>query len=145
MVATPFPNFFDAFKPMSGLSTGGPLQAMGEMARIGANTAREVMQQQQGIALAALNNMRTAAMATGKPSDVIEQSMEATRANTMLIIQNMGELAEIGRKAQAELWGALGSQAGTAATKASDVVADTLDQATAQTEDTLATAAKLVQ
>jgi hypothetical protein len=145
MVATPFPNIFEAFKPMGALSAGGPLQAMGELARIGANTAREVMQQQQAIALAAMNNMRSAAMATGAPSNMIEQSMEATRANTMLMVQNMGELAEIARKAQAELWAALSSQAGTAATASSDVVADALDQATAQTEDTLATAAKLVQ
>jgi hypothetical protein len=84
-------------------------------------------------------------MATGTPSNMIEQSMEATRANTMLMVQNMGELAEIARRAQAELWGALNSQAATAATASSDVAADALDQATAQTEDTLATAAKLVQ
>jgi hypothetical protein len=107
------------------------MDAMGEIARIGADAFRQVMKQQQDLFLAALGRWRDAAghAGTGDASSVLELPLEAARVGTEIALQNANELAEIARRTQANMFAVLSARNEAAIEAAADAVKKTADEA----------------
>lgn len=107
------------------------MDAAGEIARIGADAFRQVMTQQQDLFLAALGRWRDAAgqAGTGGASSVLELPLEAARAGTEIALRNANELAEIARKAQADVFAVLSARNEAAIDAAAEAVRKTADEA----------------
>jgi hypothetical protein len=98
--------------PYASLFAGNPFaqsaqaqfEAAGEIARIGTDTMRQVMKQQQDLFLTMLERWQVSAGKTPKePGALLGLPIEAARVGTEIALQNASELAEIARQAQADV------------------------------------------
>jgi hypothetical protein len=90
----------------------GNLQAMGEVARIAASALQDMVKQQQAVATKAVAEWQETAgkLAKGDVQTVVGGSLETFRAKAEEAAQNFGDMAEIARKAQTDIWGVLTAQ-----------------------------------
>ncbi len=90
----------------------GNMQAMSEVARIAANALQEIVQQQQAIATQAVAEWQQTAgkLAKGEAQTVMAQSLDTFRTNAETAAKNFGDLSEIARKAQTDIWSVLSTQ-----------------------------------
>lgn len=120
----PFTEWYETVQKMAGgsfpavdfqsVSRAGQenLQAMSEVARIAAGALQEIVKQQQSIATQAVSQWQEAAgkLAKGDAQAVLTQSAENFRTNAETAAKSFGELSEIARKAQTDIWSILTSQ-----------------------------------
>jgi hypothetical protein len=152
----PFTGWLDAWRA-AGVPAGygGPLakatrarvDAMGELARIGAETTRRLVEQQQDILRDGLNGWRDAA-GKASPRDttsLLDLSLETARLSTDLALRNLRELAQIAGTAQADMLAVLGGQVAAMpaeAAEAADGLRDAVERTAAKAGDAAAEAAE---
>ena len=119
---TPYSTWLDSGNPFAE-SAQAHFDAMGKLARIGADAMRQVMKQQQDMFLTILGRWRDAAgSAPTEPGAMLELPLEAARFGAELALQNASELAEITRQAQADLLAVLTARTEAIAADAAHVV-----------------------
>lgn len=93
-------------------SAQAQLDAMGKLARIGADTMRQVMKQQQDLFLTVMGRWRDSAGNTpNEPAALMELPLDMARFGTEIALQNAAELAGIARQAQADMLAVLSRRA----------------------------------
>ena len=90
----------------------GNLQAMNDVARIAATALQDIVKQQQAIAGQAVAEWQETAgkLAKGEGQAVLAASLENFRTTAEESAKHFGDLSEIARKAQADIWGVLSAQ-----------------------------------
>jgi phasin family protein len=138
MATTSFP-VFPWFGPANPFARSAQAQsvAFNELARIGADAMSQVVRQQQQTLLTVLARWQQAAGETSvTPAALLEIPLETARFGAELALRNAGELAEIARRAQADMLAVL-------TTRSEEVAADAAHAVETGAEDagTLAKAA----
>ena len=90
----------------------GNMQAMTEVAKIAASALQDIVKQQQAIATQAVTEWQDTAskLAKGEAQAVLSTSMETFRSKAEDAAKHFGDLSEIARKAQTDIWGVLTAQ-----------------------------------
>jgi phasin family protein len=109
MIGGNFPTF-----DMKSLTDAGQgnVKAMNEVAKVAATALQEIVKQQQAIATQAVAEWQETAgkIAKGEGQAVLTGSLETFRAKAEEAAKNFGDLSEIARKAQTDIWGILTAQ-----------------------------------
>jgi phasin family protein len=122
--ANPFADWYDNVQKMLGGSFPavdlasltkagqGNMQAMNDVAKIAAASLQDIVKQQQAIATQAVAEWQQTAgkLAKGEAQAVLAGSLETFRAKAEEAAKNFGDMSEIARKAQADIWGVLSAQ-----------------------------------
>ena len=90
----------------------GNMKAMGDVAKIAANALQDIVKQQKAIATQAVAEWQETAgkLAKGDAQTVLTGSLETFRSKAEEAAKNFGDLSEIARKAQTDIWGVLTAQ-----------------------------------
>ncbi|MGE0664962.1 MAG: phasin family protein [Sphingomonadales bacterium] len=90
----------------------GNMKAMNDVAKIAATALQDIVKQQQSIATQAVAEWQETAgkIAKGEGQAVLAGSLETFRVKAEEAAKNFGDLSEIARKAQTDIWGVLTAQ-----------------------------------
>ncbi|MEN3975038.1 phasin family protein [Emcibacter sp. SYSU 3D8] len=90
----------------------GNMKAMGDVAKIAANALQDIVKQQQAIATQAVAEWQDTAgkLARGEGQALMTGSLDTFRTKAEEAAKNFGDLSEIARKAQTDIWGVLTTQ-----------------------------------
>jgi phasin family protein len=88
------------------------MQAMNEVARIAASALQDIVKQQQSITTEAVAQWQETAgkFAKGDAQAIMTESVETFRSNAEKAAKHFGDLSEIARKAQTDIWSVLTTQ-----------------------------------